>query len=297
MFTQISFLIRLRRAITAALLSAASFGSAQEAETADTTTTEIITPTVTPTAEILPSETTVTGRVVWNDITPEPQRIRVYRDARFCGDKGEMELPTLQVDAKTLGVSGAVVSLTGTVRPTAFTSTSLAEIYPYRFSDCTVLPQLQLVPAGARVEIRSADFVSHDIEIADPAGNPILEHPLIGENDRTVWRTQKPGQHTLRCKLHEWELGYIFVLENQFSVITGADGTFSISNVPRGNYTLTAWHPALRLVAEEKNGRIVGYHPGEALTASTNIGISPPRTLLVNLELNSAETENSGPNR
>jgi hypothetical protein len=288
MFTQMSFPIRLRYGLAVVALVTAQYGHAQKVESGDAATTEAVLPAALPTPNIVPEGTTVTGRVTWKTTVPDPEHIRVYQDARFCGENGEIELPSLQVNARTLGVAGVMVHITGITHPPEFTSTSLMQIYSCQFSHCTILPHVQLVPGGARLEIRSADFVSHDIEIMDPTDQPVFEYSLAAQNDRTVWRTQKPGLHTLRCKHHGWEQSYLWVLENPFSTITGSDGMFSIPNVPKGNYTLAAWHPSLQLDAEEKNGRVVGYRPGLPLSASKAIRLVPSRTLSVDLELNSA---------
>jgi hypothetical protein len=38
---------------------------------------------------------------------------------------------------------------------------------------------------------------------------------------------------------------YINVLNHPFFAVSGADGTFTISGVPPGKYTLIAWHEKL----------------------------------------------------
>ena len=38
---------------------------------------------------------------------------------------------------------------------------------------------------------------------------------------------------------------YIVALENPFFAVSGEDGSFSISNLPPGEYTLVAWHEQL----------------------------------------------------
>jgi hypothetical protein len=35
--------------------------------------------------------------------------------------------------------------------------------------------------------------------------------------------------------------GWIYVVDNPYYAVTGADGTFSIADVPPGNYTLVVW--------------------------------------------------------
>jgi hypothetical protein len=38
---------------------------------------------------------------------------------------------------------------------------------------------------------------------------------------------------------------WVWVLEHPYAVVTGADGSFELTDVPAGSYKLTVWHEAL----------------------------------------------------
>ncbi len=42
------------------------------------------------------------------------------------------------------------------------------------------------------------------------------------------------------CDADGWMLGWIYVVDNPYYALTGADGKFSITDVPPGEYTLVA---------------------------------------------------------
>ena len=44
------------------------------------------------------------------------------------------------------------------------------------------------------------------------------------------------------CNVHPWMLAYIGVVEHPLFATTGEDGSFTISGVPAGHYTVEAWH-------------------------------------------------------
>ncbi len=48
--------------------------------------------------------------------------------------------------------------------------------------------------------------------------------------------------HKLRCDVHQWMTGYIWVQANGYFAVTGDEGRFSIPKIPVGSYTLEAWH-------------------------------------------------------
>jgi hypothetical protein len=46
----------------------------------------------------------------------------------------------------------------------------------------------------------------------------------------------------LECNVHGWMNAFIGVLPHPFFSVTGADGSFKISGLPPGTYTIEAWH-------------------------------------------------------
>jgi hypothetical protein len=56
---------------------------------------------------------------------------------------------------------------------------------------------------------------------------------------------------SLKCDVHQWMRAYIAVSPHPYFATTGEDGTFSLSGVPEGTYTLEAWHESLGTKAAE----------------------------------------------
>ena len=52
---------------------------------------------------------------------------------------------------------------------------------------------------------------------------------------------KRPGTVKVDCDAHGWMLGWMQVVDNPYYAITGADGNFSIPQVPPGKYTLVAF--------------------------------------------------------
>jgi hypothetical protein len=46
-----------------------------------------------------------------------------------------------------------------------------------------------------------------------------------------------------KCDVHPWMFAYVGVVEHPFYAVTGKDGTFKISGLPNGKYTIAAYHP------------------------------------------------------
>ena len=48
-----------------------------------------------------------------------------------------------------------------------------------------------------------------------------------------------------KCDVHGWMYAYAGVVDHPYFAVSGADGAFSIANLPAGTYTLEAWHEKL----------------------------------------------------
>jgi hypothetical protein len=66
-----------------------------------------------------------------------------------------------------------------------------------------------------------------------------------GQAKETLRPLKRPGMHQIRCDAHDWMRGWVWVLDHPYGVVSSADGSFSIDNVPPGTYKITAWHEKL----------------------------------------------------
>src|SRR3546814_6800868 len=64
----------------------------------------------------------------------------------------------------------------------------------------------------------------------------------------TLFRSQRikadltrPGLVRVECDAHGWMLAWIYVADSPYYALTGEDGSFSLTDVPPGDYTLVTW--------------------------------------------------------
>jgi len=48
----------------------------------------------------------------------------------------------------------------------------------------------------------------------------------------------RPGLVRVECDAHGWMLAHVYVADSPYYALTGKDGSFSIADVPPGDYTL-----------------------------------------------------------
>ena len=100
-----------------------------------------------------------------------------------------------------------------------------------------VLPLLK----GTTVDFLNSDMVQHNVYSPDAiADNVNLGTWLKGEVRPFTFN--KLGVASMRCNVHVDMLAYVLVLQNPYFAKVNNDGSFSITNIPEGKYTLKLWN-------------------------------------------------------
>ena len=107
--------------------------------------------------------------------------------------------------------------------------------------DCRYAPHVLVVRVGQPIRFSNSDPLSHNI------------HTLAKVNRE--WNRIQPAQTPafsyaydkdefipVKCNVHPWMLGYIAVLKTSPFAVTSEDGKYTLPELPRGKYTLTAWY-------------------------------------------------------
>jgi len=101
-------------------------------------------------------------------------------------------------------------------------------------------PHVVVVQQGTTVEFKNDDHVGHNVYWPAVSHNKKLAHNM------GTWPQglSKPftfndlGDVPLLCNVHPEMSGYIFVVPTPYFALTDKDGTFTIKNVPPGQYTV-----------------------------------------------------------
>lgn len=107
---------------------------------------------------------------------------------------------------------------------------------------CRYTPHVIGVMVGGTVEFRNSDPTMHNIHTMPVvAGNEVIDvsQGPNGEPQRRVFQ-QPELMLPVRCNNHPWMNAFINVSDTPFFAVTGEDGTFDLSGLPEGTYTLGA---------------------------------------------------------
>jgi len=107
---------------------------------------------------------------------------------------------------------------------------------------CRYHPHVLGIMVGQPLEIINSDPVLHNIKAIAKANRPFnVSQPGAGMKTTRTFSAPEVMVN-LECNVHGWMHAYAGVRPDPFYAVTGPDGSFSISGLPPGTYTIEAWH-------------------------------------------------------
>ena len=107
---------------------------------------------------------------------------------------------------------------------------------------CTYRPHVLGMQVGQTIKILNSDETLHNIH-ALPKKNKqfnIAMPKYVKEKKQTF--TEPEVMVPIKCDVHSWMSTYVGVVDNPFFAVTGDDGSFDLTSLPAGTYTIEAWH-------------------------------------------------------
>ena len=175
----------------------------------------------------------ISGTITTNAKGSAPVRVTI--DQNVCGD----ELPGEAVVVDAQGrLANAVVILTGVKRAAAAEAVVTNE-------KCRFGPRVQLVRPKGNVRTTSKDPTLHTTQAQLENGRSIFNVALPVPGINITKPLGNAATVRLSCNTHPWMRGWLIVTD-EAAAVSGADGKFTIDNVPPGSYELRVWHEALK---------------------------------------------------
>jgi hypothetical protein len=178
---------------------------------------------------------TVKGKVTFAGNPPAKRKVIPTKDKETCGS-GVREVDQIIVGPDK-AVQEAVVYLKQVDKGKAWEKAAATPAIDNL--KCDFHPHVQVVPAGD-IEIVNSDPVLHNTHgFLDKL--TVFNVALPNQGQRIKKPLRKTGMVRVECDAHGWMLGWIYVADNPYYAVSAKDGTFTLTNVPPGSYTLVAW--------------------------------------------------------
>ena len=134
-------------------------------------------------------------------------------------------------------------------------------------------PRAAVVQAGTKLNFPNLDSMYHNVFSKTPGNTFDLGIYRAGDPMRSYTVTN-PGVVDIFCDMHSEMTASILVVPSKLYVAVGADGTFTLENVPRGSRKLVAWAPGFeakpQVVSVTGNGATADFSLRPKSAAHTN---------------------------
>ncbi len=129
---------------------------------------------------------------------------------------------------------------------------------------CQYQPHVNAVMVGQPLQIRNDDQTLHNVH-AMPAVNSQFNEgqPVQGMISTKKFDKAEITPFKVKCDVHGWMKSYMAVMPHPFFAVSQANGTFTIPNLPPGQYTVIAWHEKF---GQSEQQVTVGAKESKALT-------------------------------
>jgi hypothetical protein len=109
-------------------------------------------------------------------------------------------------------------------------------------SACMYRPRVQGIQLGQPLQIKNSDMTLHNVHGYKGASTLFNQAEIPGMPPMTKQLTSADEIVKLKCDVHPWMTAYVLVSSHPFFAVTGDDGSFKITGLPAGSYTVEAWH-------------------------------------------------------
>jgi plastocyanin len=183
---------------------------------------------------------TIVGEVKYAGDPPAPEKIDVTKDANICGADPKVS-PALVVGANK-GIKDVVASLPSIQKGKALGKPDKPPVLDQK--SCEYHPYAQIIPVNTTLEITNSDDVLHNIKTKGGSKTSFnMAQPKFKR--KMTYDFKNPEIVQVECNVHGWMNAIIVVEDNPYDALTDANGSFKITDVPPGKYTVKVWHSKL----------------------------------------------------
>ncbi len=110
---------------------------------------------------------------------------------------------------------------------------------------CWFNPRVLGIQVGQTLKVKNSDPVTHNIHPMPEINREWNQSQAPDTEPFTRKFTQPEIMIKVKCNIHAWMQAWVGAVAHPYFAVTGADGTFTLHDVPPGNYTLEIWHEEL----------------------------------------------------
>ena len=179
----------------------------------------------------------ISGTVKFKGTAPAPKKVDVSKDKDVCGK-------TAKTDESLIVSNGNLVNAVVTI--TDINTGKKMDLGKVTLNQqgCDYHPHVLAFPAGSTVEIVNPDGILHNIHSYSKV-NPAFNMAQPKFKKTIEQKIDKPEAIQVKCDVHGWMEGWLVATPNPYFAVTDNSGSFKLTDVPAGTYTVQVWHEKL----------------------------------------------------
>jgi plastocyanin len=180
---------------------------------------------------------TISGTVKFKGNAPAPKKLDVGKDKEVCDKAPKLDMSLV---VKGGNLVNAVVSITDIKKGKKMDTKKVV----LDQKGCEYHPHVLAFAAGTPVEILNPDGILHNVHSYSKANSPFnLAQPKFKKAMNV--KIEKPEAIEVKCDVHGWMHGWLVATPSPYFAVTDDSGSFKLTDVPAGTYTVEVWHETL----------------------------------------------------
>jgi plastocyanin len=185
---------------------------------------------------------TVKGSVKVEGALPTPTRINMTSDPVCARQHSTAVLSEEIVADKNGDLQNVVVFVADGLGDRTFEVPPQPAVIEQK--GCVYQPHVLAFRVNQKLQVLNSDACTHNIH-PQPANNREWNKAQVGGSTVEETFPREEVGIPLKCNVHPWMRAYLAVFKHPYFAVTGKDGSFDLSNLPPGTYTISAWHEKL----------------------------------------------------
>lgn len=180
----------------------------------------------------------ITGTVSFEGTAPAAEPIDMSEEPT-CAEKHPDGAMRQQVEVAGGGLANVYVYVKSGLGDRNFPTPSAPVTLDQ--NGCEYAPHILAIQVGQPLEIVNSDGILHNINTQPTVNRGFnISQPVVMETSREF--SQPEVMIPVKCDVHGWMEAFIGVQSHPYAGVSGADGSFSLADLPPGEYEIEAWH-------------------------------------------------------
>jgi hypothetical protein len=183
---------------------------------------------------------TLTGTVKFEGTAPKMNNIQMSADP-YCQSQ-HSSAPATDQDVVT-GPAGELANVFVYIKDIKGNFRAPSTPVTIDQKGCQYYPHVNAVMVGQPLEIKNDDATLHNIHAMPNVNSQFNEgQPVQGMVSTKKFDKAEMTPFKVKCDVHGWMKSYMAVMPHPFYAVSQGNGSFTIANLPPGQYTVVAWH-------------------------------------------------------